>query len=551
LAIDQGTTNTKVLLVDHAGAVRARASRAVEIAFPWPGWVEQGARALWASVTRAVDDCLGRAGDAEIAAVGVTNQRESVVVWDRRTGDPAGPCITWQCRRTVSYCEELRERGLEAYIRERSGLPVDPLFSGSKARWLLANIPDGTARAAAGELCIGTVDSWLLWNLTGAAVHATDASNASRTQLLNLRQCRWDEELLRLFGIPEACLPEVHASSGIFGSTTRCGMLPAGVPVAGMIGDSHAALFGHAAFSPGAVKATYGTGSSLMTPVESPIPSAHGLSTTIAWALNRFGRGGQRYAATPGQTPSFRRSLPETGCLSQGLPCGNATPGRVPPKPLSTTIAWAESSRVRYALEGNITNTGGAMQWLADFLGLSGGAEEAAALAATVPDAGGAYLVPAFAGLGAPHWDAGARGLVCGLTRGTTAAHVARATLDSIAYQVRDVFEALRQDAAISAPALFADGGASRNNLLMQFQADILGCPVIRSTSADLSAIGAAWLAGLGIGYWKSLEELEGLPRETARFEPGMDDSHRADLIEGWSEALGRSMSATSSGALG
>ena len=494
LAIDQGTTNTKVLLVDQTGTVRAGASRPLAIDFPQPGWVEQDARDLWDSVAQAMDGCLAQAGGAEIAAVAITNQRESVVVWDRRTGDPAGPCITWQCRRTAPYCQELRARGLEASIRERSGLPVDPMFSASKARWLLANIPDGTARAAAGELCIGTVDSWLLWNLTGGAVHATDVSNASRTQLFNLRQCRWDEELLTLFGIPAACLPEVHASSGISGSTTRRGKLPAGVPVASLIGDSHAALFGHAAFAPGAVKATYGTGSSLMTPIDLPIPSAHGLSTTIA---------------------------------------------------------WAESSHMRYALEGNITNTGGAMQWLADFLGLAGGAEDAAALAATVPDAGGAYLVPAFAGLGAPHWDAGARGLLCGLTRGATAAHVARATLDSIAYQVRDVFEALRQDAALPTTALFADGGASRNNLLMQFQADILACPVIRSSSADLSAIGAAWLAGLAVGYWKSLEELEALPRETARFEPKMSDGHRARLVAGWHEALRRSMSAASSADLG
>ena len=494
LAIDQGTTNTKVLLVDRRGAIRARASRPLEIAFPQPGWVEQDARALWTSVTLAVDDCMAQAGDAEIAAVAIANQRESVVVWDRRTGVPAGPCVTWQCRRTVPFCDSLRQRGLEPFIRERSGLPVDPLFSGSKARWLLANIPDGDARASGGELCIGTVDSWLLWNLTGGAAHATDASNASRTQLLNLRQCRWDEELLNVFGIPPACLPEVRASSGIFGSTAGCGKLPSGVEVASLIGDSHAALFGHAAFVPGAIKATYGTGSSLMTPVDAPVVSGHGLSTTIA---------------------------------------------------------WAEGGRVRYALEGNITNTGGAVQWLADFLGLPGGAEGVAALAATVPDAGGAYLVPAFAGLGAPHWDAGARGVVCGLTRGTTAAHVARATLDAIAYQIRDVFDALCQDAAISVPALFADGGASRNDALMQFQADILGCPVIRSSSADLSAIGAAWLAGLATGFWDSLEELEALPRETARFEPNMADGRRAELTGGWREALGRSMSAASSQRLG
>jgi glycerol kinase len=480
LAIDQGTTNTKALLIDHTGAIRAAASRPLAIAFPQSGWVEQDARALWTSVTEAMNECLQQAGDSEIAAVGVTNQRESVVVWDRRTGEPMGPCVIWQCRRTAAFCEQLRQRDLQSFIRDRSGLPIDPLFSGSKIRWLLDSIPDGIARASAGELCAGTVDSWLLWNLTGGAVHSTDVSNASRTQLLNLRECRWDVELLKIFGIPEACLPRVCPSSQIFGSTN-------GIPVASLIGDSHAALFGHAAFSAGAVKATYGTGSSLMTPTDSPIASAHGLSTTIA---------------------------------------------------------WSESARVRYALEGNITNTGGAVQWLADFLSLPDGADGVAALAAGVPDAGGTYLVPAFAGLGAPHWDANARGVICGLTRGATPAHVARATLDSIAYQVFDVFEALCKDAAISAPALFADGGASRNDRLMQFQADILACPVIRSSSTDLSCLGAAWLAGLAIGYWKSLDELAGLPRPTTRFEPTMPEARRAELIRGWRDALHRSRSA-------
>ncbi len=478
LAIDQGTTNTKVLLVDQTGSVRARASRPLAIAFPEPGWVEQDARGLWSSVTEAIDDCIAQAGDVEILAVGITNQRESVVVWDRRTGEPAGPCVIWQCRRTSAFCEELRQRGLEPLIRERSGLPVDPLFSASKIRWLLAH-------AKTGELCAGTVDSWLLWNLTGGAVHATDASNASRTQLLNLKDCEWDGELLKVFEIPEACLPQVRASSGFFGSTVACGKLAAGVPVASMIGDSHAALFGHATFAPGAVKATYGTGSSLMSPVDSVVASRHGLSTTIAWSAQ---------------------------------------------------------DQVRYALEGNITNTGGAVQWLADFLSFPGGAEGVAALAKTVPDSHGVYLVPAFAGLGAPHWNTDARGVMCGLTRGTTAAHAARATLDSIAYQVADVFEAICKDANLSRPALFADGGASRNDSLMQFQADILCCPVIRSGSADLSAMGAAWLAGLAIGFWKSLEELEALPRETTRFEPKMDNAHRADLIGGWRAALARTV---------
>lgn len=487
LAIDQGTTNTKVLLVDRLGAVRARASRPLSIAFPQAGWVEQDARELWDSVAEAIDEVLEQEIDTEIAAVGISNQRESVVVWDRRSGEPAGPCVIWQCRRTVAFCEGLRQQGREPFIRERSGLPVDPLFSASKIRWLLAHIPHGEARVAAGELCAGTVDSWLLWKLTGSAVHATDASNASRTQLLNLSRCQWDDELLRIFEIPGVCLPEVRASSSIFGLTAGCGKLASGIPVASLIGDSHAALFGHAAFAPGSVKATYGTGSSLMSPLDLPVISRHGLSTTVA---------------------------------------------------------WAEADRVQYALEGNITNTGGSVQWLAGFLGLSGGADEVAALARSVPDSDGIYLVPAFAGLGAPHWDAGARGLVCGLTRGTTAAQVARATIDSIAYQVRDVFEAMRQDAAIPVPTLFADGGASRNDQLMQFQADILGCPVIRSSSTDLSAIGAAWLAGLAVGYWKSPEELKGLPRPTTRFEPRLSDARRDELVDGWLDALGRSRSA-------
>jgi glycerol kinase len=483
LAVDQGTTNTKAVLVDRNGLVRARASRPLSIAFPQPGWVEQDARALWSSVAESAAECLILAGDVEIVGVGVSNQRESVVVWDRRTGEPVAPCVVWQCRRTAEFCDELRSRGLDRSIQNRSGLPVDPLFSASKIRWLLRHVPDGMARAANGELCAGTVDSWLLWNLTGNVVHATDASNASRTQLLNLQEAAWDTELLRTFEVPEACLPEVRPSTGIFGLTASGGPLPSGIPIASLIGDSHAALFGHAAFNSGAVKATYGTGSSLMTAIERPVQSQHGLATTVA---------------------------------------------------------WAETSRVRYALEGNITNTGGTVQWLSGFLGLRG-AEELALLASSVSDSEGVYLVPAFAGLGAPHWDSGARGLIFGLTRGACPAHVARAAIESIAYQIRDVFEAMGQDSGMPHRVLYADGGASCNDLLMQFQADILDCPVIRSSSADLSAIGAAWLAGLAVGYWKSVEELEALPRITARFEPAMPAGRRGELIRGWIDALARS----------
>jgi glycerol kinase len=487
LAIDQGTSNTKALLVDRSGAVAMRASRPVSISFPAPGWVEQDAREIWQSVRECLAECIERTPGARIGAVGVSNQRETVVVWDRNTGEPAGPCIIWQCRRTAAMCDELRSRGLESFIRERSGQPVDPLFSATKAAWLLSSIQDGRAKAAAGDVCIGNVDSWLLWNLTGGVVHATDPGNASRTQLLNLRSAAWDPDLLEVFGIPIASLPEIHDSSHVFGWTRRVDSLPEGTPIASLAGDSHAALFGHAAFSPGAVKATYGTGSSLMTLTSEPAVSRHGLSATIAWSL----------------------------------PCA-----------------------LRYALEGNITNTGGTVQWAGELLGLANPAEDAAALAASVADSGGVYLVPAFAGLGAPHWDAGARGVLCGLTRGTTRPHMARAALESIAFQVSDVFDALEKDAGCPLPVLLADGGASRNDVLMQFQADILDRPVIRNESADLSAIGAAWLAGLAIGYWRSTDELERLPRGTQRFEPRMAHSRRNELLAGWRDALARAHSA-------
>jgi glycerol kinase len=485
LAIDQGTTNTKVLLLDQAGAIAASASRPLAIQFPQPAWVEQNACELWNSVVGAIGECLERAGAVDLAAIGISNQRESVVVWDRRTGQPAGPCVIWQCRRTAPFCADLRARGAADLLRSRTGLTIDPLFSASKARWLLDSIPDGTARAAAGELAIGTVDSWVLWNLTGGAVHACDLTNASRTQLLNLHTRQWDPELLALFGIPAAALPTLHPSSDIFGESIAVGKLPAGIPMAALAGDSHAALFGHAIFSPGAVKATYGTGSSLMTVTPEPVLSGAGLSTTIG---------------------------------------------------------WSRAGETRYALEGNISVTGGAVQWLGDFLQLAGGADEVARLAASVPDSGGVYLVPAFVGLGAPWWNDAARGLLTGLTRGVTAAHTARATIESIAYQVRDVFQAMERDADRALPALLADGGASRNDALMQFQSDILDRPVVRSDSADVSAIGAAWLAGLAVGTWGSLEELERLPRPEQRFEPRMAEAERRRLCDGWRQAVERAL---------
>lgn len=485
LAIDQGTTNTKAILLSESGEVISRASRRMSISYPEPGWVEQDAGELWNTVVSALE-ALAIPADATVAAVGVTNQRESVIAWERRSGQPVGPCVVWQCRRTAPFCTELRTRGFDRFVQERTGLAIDPLFSASKARWLLDHTPDGMARAANGELCIGTVDSWLLWNLTGGAIHGCDVSNASRTQLLNLHTLEWDLELLDVFGIPAAALPAIRPSSGVFGHTIPIGPLPGGVPVAGVAGDSHAALFGHGAFGPGSVKATYGTGSSLMTLLDAPALSRAGLSTTVAWGL---------------------------------------------------------AERTLYALEGNITVTGGAVDWLGQVLGLAASAQGVADLAATVPGSGGVYLVPAFAGLGAPHWDAGARGLMCGLTRGTTAAHIARATIESMAFQVRDVFDAMRGEAPADLPELRADGGAACNDALMQFQADTIGCPVVRNRSADLSACGAAWLAGLATGVWGSLNELLRLPRSTDRFEPSITEDARARLYDGWREAVARTRS--------
>jgi glycerol kinase len=484
LAIDQGTTNTKALLVDSAGRTLAAASRPVAIRFPQPGWVEQDAREIWRSVTEAVDECLARAGGAKPAAIGISNQRESVVAWDRRTGEPLGPCITWQCRRTSEFCANLRAQGVEQLLTGRTGLGIDPLFTASKARWLLERIPSGAERAAARELAFGNVDSWLLWNLTGGARHACDYTNASRTQLFDIRRLSWDAELLAIFGIPCAALPEPRPSSSIFGETAAgLGMLAAGVPIAALAGDSHAALFGHAIFGPGSVKATYGTGSSLMTVIEMPVLSTNRLSTTVAWSA--------------------------AGCT-------------------------------RYALEGNIAATGAAVEWLGDFLGLPAGAAGVAKLAESVADSAGVYLVPAFTGLGAPHWKDAARGVLVGLTRGTTAAHAARAAIECIAFQVRDVFEAMERDSGAPLPHLLADGGATRNAELMQFQADMLGRPVLASGTPELSALGAAWLAGLAVGVWRALDELKALPREEHRFEPAMPDSRRESLYVGWKEAVGR-----------
>jgi glycerol kinase len=483
LAIDQGTTNTKVLLVDGQGVVIAQASRPLTQSYPHPAWVEQDADAIWQSVRLAIDDCLAAVGEPRLAAIAITNQRESVTLWERSSGRPLGPVVVWQCRRTADFCADLRGRGLAPWLAERTGLAIDPLFSASKMRWLLDHAEEGQRRAERGELCLGTIDSWVLWNLTGGAVHATDLTNASRTQLLDIHTRNWSAELLDVFGVPQAALPDVKPSRANFGTSAAIGRLPAGIPIASLIGDSHAALFGQAGFVPGTVKATYGTGSSLMTPTLAPVMSKHGLSTTIAWALDR--------------------------------------------------------DHVTYALEGNIPVTGAAVQWLAEFLSLPSSAA-VAELAERASDSAGLYVVPAFVGLGAPYWNDAARGLVSGLTRGSTAAHLARATIEAIAYQVRDVFDVMRAEAGTELKVLLADGGASQNGMLMQFQADIIGRPVLRNQSADASALGAAYLAGLASGIWQTLAQIEDLPRLREQFEPQMSMEERATRAMGWKTAIAR-----------
>lgn len=482
LAIDQGTTNTKVILINAAGEITAQASRPVSIHFPQPAWVEQDPMQIWKSVRDAIDDCLHAAGQPALAAVAISNQRESAVAWERRTGQPVGPLISWQCRRTAPFCASLREQNYGDALLARTGLIIDPLFTGSKIRWLLEHTPDGRQRAAQGEICVGTVDSWLLWNLTGGTAHRTDVSNASRTQLFNLGERIWDRFLLEsVFDIPAACLPEVLYSSALFGESAQIGALPAGIPIASLIGDSHAALFGHAGFQPGVVKATYGTGSSLMTPTARIKASNNGLASTIAWGY----------------------------------------------------------TDVVYALEGNISVTGAAVDWLGSFLGI-GTPAQVADRAAQVDSTEGIYVVPALVGLGAPHWDDRARGLITGLTRGSTVEQVARAVIESIAYQIRDVFDVMQSETDDNLSVLLVDGGGTRNAQLMQFQADILGVTVQRNNTPELSAMGAAYLAGLGVGIWSSTEEVAYLHRSIDRFEPRLPAARRDQLYAGWQEAVAR-----------
>lgn len=488
LAIDQGTTNTKALLVNSSGAIVFKASAPLEILQPKPGYVEQDPLALWNSVVQVATVCAHHAAAhaQSIAGIAISNQRETSIVWQRAAtgaaaaGNPLSPAITWQCRRSTPVCARLASQAER--IQQITGLPLDPLVSASKWAFVLEEQPLLKTAAAEGKVLLGTVDAWLLYNLTGDAVHATDHTNASRTALLSLASLDWDDTLLALFGIPRQALPAVRPSSGHFGVCTAIPEL-AGVPIVAMIGDSHAALVGHGRYEPGTVKATYGTGSSLMM-----------------------------------LTPALVEKSQQ----------------------IARTIAWSTHDEVRFALEGNIAMSGAAVQWVGEFLGLAQPIQDAAALAETVTDAAGLYLVPAMVGLGAPHWDAQARGLAAGLERSHTAAHLARAATDAIAYQVADVLTAMEEVAGVRLPALLADGGATRNRTLMQMQADLLGRPVYRSGQEELSARGAALLGALALGWFRSCDELASLPNDVHAFTPAMDDATREHLRAGWALAVCR-----------
>jgi len=482
LAIDQGTTGTHVALLDEKVKVVGKAYREFRQIFPKPGWVEHDANEIWATQLATAQDVLKRAGlsASDIAAIGITNQRETTVVWDRATGVPIHHAIVWQDRRTAARCDQLKARGLTATIKRKTGLVVDSYFSGTKLEWILKNVPGARAKAKAGTLAFGTIDTWLVWKLTGGRVHVTDPSNASRTMLFNLRG-DWDNELLKMLGVPRSVLPEVRSSSEVYGHTT---LLGGSIPIAGIAGDQQAALFGQACTQPGMVKNTYGTGCfMLMNTGTKPTPSKHNLLTTVAWRI------------------------------------GN---------------------RTEYALEGSIFIAGAVVQWLRDGLGIIRSSADVEALAAQVTDPDGVYLVPAFAGLGAPHWDQYARGLVAGVTRGTTAAHIARAALEGIAFQVADVLRAMQADAKIKLKELRVDGGASANNLLMQFQSSLLDVPVVRPKVTETTALGAAYLAGLAVGYWKDQKQIAAQWQVDRRFTPSMKAADRKRLETGWRKALDR-----------
>jgi glycerol kinase len=479
LALDQGTTSSRAILFDAHGAVLGSAQREFRQFYPKPGWVEHDAAEIWRTQTDVAAECIAGVPGVEVVAIGITNQRETTILWDRTTGEPVANAIVWQDRRTAAYCDELREAGHEPLFRARTGLLLDPYFSGTKLRWLLDGVPSTET------LAFGTVDTWLIWNLTRGAAHVTDVTNASRTLLFDIHRCAWDDDLLSLLGIPRSLLPEVRASSEIVAVTAEGLPIPAGIPIAGIAGDQQAALFGQRCTRPGMAKNTYGTGSFVvMNTGDAPVASQHGLLSTIAWKRH-------------------------------GQP-------------------------VQYAVEGSIFVTGAAVQWLRDGLGIIETAAEIETLAASVPDTNGVVFVPAFTGLGTPHWDAWARGTITGLTRGATKAHLARATLEAIALQTVDVLQAMRADSGIPLTELRVDGGATTNDLLLQIQADLANLPVIRTPHPETTARGTAYLAGLAVGFWSDESELDRqwIPEHT--FLPQMNETERAAKLEQWHRAVER-----------
>lgn len=485
MALDQGTTSSRCILFDREGNIASSAQREFRQYYPQPGYVEHDAMEIWDSQLTVAREAMARLGVTyrDIAAIGITNQRETTVLWDRVTGEPVCPAIVWQCRRTADYCARLTSEGLTDFFRERTGLVIDPYFSGTKLRWIFENADGAYERACRGELAFGTVDSWLIYRLTGGRVHATDYTNASRTMLYNIHTLDWDDEILSLLDIPRAVLPEVRPSSGVFGESDPA-LFGGAIPITGVAGDQHAALFGQACFQPGDVKNTYGTGGfMLMNTGSTPIQSKQGLLTTIAWGFD---------------------------------------------------------GHVTYALEGSVFVAGAAIQWLRDELKLIDSAPESEYYATRVSSTGGVYVVPAFTGLGAPYWNAYARGAILGLTRGTNRDHIIRATLESIVYQTEDVLRSMRGDIDFPLGSLRADGGASANDFLMQFQSDISNMHVLRPHCIETTALGAAYLAGLSAGYYSGLDELSLVWRGEHEFIPQMADEERTSLLDGWHSAVRR-----------
>jgi glycerol kinase len=488
LALDQGTTSSRAIVFDAKAGVRAIAQKELSQKYPQPGWVEQDPLEIWSSQISVAAEALSRAGLSahDIAAIGIANQRETTILWNRRTGDPVCNAIVWQDRRTAPFCERLKRQGLEPLFESRTGLLIDPYFSGSKVRWILDQVPGARDAAESGELAFGTVDSWLIWKLSGGTCHVTDASNASRTLMFNIHAGVWDDKLLGILGVPRSMLPEVVPSSGEVARTDP-ELYPARIPIAGIVGDQQAALFGQCCHVPGMAKNTYGTGCFLLMHT--------------------------------GDAPSHSKSH------------------------LLATVAWKIGDRTEFADEGSIFIGGAVVQWLRDGLGLIRSAEEVEGLAASVPDSGGVHFVPAFTGLGAPHWDPNARGVICGLTRGSAGGHLARAALESMAFQTADVLRTMQADAGISVAELRVDGGAARNNLLMQFQADVLGVPVVRPHNTETTALGAAFLAGLAVGAWSNRDQLASLWAQERLFEPRMSRDKADERYAGWRDAVARARS--------